>query len=147
MSIPIDEILATLRNHKIEGDNLTAIAKDLIAVERELKEEKANEKEPRAKTKLVVLIRGDASLKRAVEGGAYVVSVKQDDNTATLLERIKLTVKDSNEKIKRGRASRVIRTFARAMEWLKPKALKLHGIQGIKNKTPVEVVVVESPDI
>jgi len=147
MSLSIDDTLDILRAHKIDGPNLTAIAKDLIAAEREIKEEKASDKTPKPKNRLVVLIRGDASLKRAVEGGAFVVSIPEADSASTILEKVKASVKTYNETIKRGRASRVIRTFARAMEWLRPKALKPNGITGIKTKTPVEVIVVESPDI
>jgi hypothetical protein len=147
MSITIDDALNVLRNHKIEGNDLTAIAKDLIAIEKELKAEKEANKEEKPKTNMVVLIRGDAALKKAVQGGAFIVTVPENSDNNTFLARLAAAVKTSNDSIKRGKSSRAIRTFARAMEWLKPKALKQHQIKGIKTKTPVEVIVVESADI
>lgn len=143
----IDDILPILREHNIEGDNLTKIAKDLIAAEREIKAEAEASKEPKPKSRFVVLIRGDASLKKAVEAGAYIVSVPEASDSTTLLARLKAAVKTSNDTIKRGRASRVIRTFARAMEWLKPKVLKQHQISSVKTRQPVEVIVVEQETI
>lgn len=147
MSLDLDTVLSILRDHKIDGDNLIPIAKDLIAAEKEAKASDAAEKTPKAKSKMVVLIRGDASLKRLVDGGAWVVAIPEMDSSSTLLAKVEASVKQSNDSLKRGRASRVIRTFARAMEWLKPKVTKEHGIVGIRTKQAVEVVVVESEAI
>lgn len=146
MSLDIDTILSVLRSHQIEGDSLTPIMRDLILAEKEEKAAAAEEKTPKAKSKMVVLIRGDASLKRLVEGGAWVVAIPEMDSASTLLDKITASVKTQNESIKRNR-SRVIRTFARAIEWLKPKVGKQHGISGFKTRLPVEVVVVESETV
>lgn len=156
MSLPIDEILAVLRDHiPSDSPTLTAIAKDLIAAEKEVKAAAAAEKDaPKSKSRMVVLIRGDASLKRLVEGGAWVVTIPDDPTQAnatssTLLQRITKAVKTHNENLRgKNRAAKVIRTFARAMDWLRPKSIDMaQSAFRVKTKVAVEVVVVESEEV
>lgn len=147
MSLDLDVVLNVLRSHQIDGDNLIPIARDLIAAEKQVKAEEAQDKTPKAKTKLVVLIRGDGATKRAVEAGAFVVSVPEERSASTILDSLRMAVVRHNETITKRRASRTIRTFARAMEWLRPKHLKPFEIGSVKTKTPIEVIVVEAADI
>src|ERR1700739_1494865 len=118
MSLPIDEILDVLRAHKIDGQPLQSIAKDLIAAEKEVKEDRAAHAVPKPKKKSVVLIRGDAALKAQVAGGAYIVQVEEADDTTTLLGRISAAARSYNEGLRRNRANRVVRTFVKAMEYV-----------------------------
>jgi hypothetical protein len=153
MSLPTDEVLSIIKSHLPDPKVVQAIAKDLAAAEKEIKEERQATAGPKAKKRLVVLIRGDSATKAAVEGGAWVVALPEDGNTATLLDNVATAVRASNNALKRNRATRMIRTFARAMEWLKPKAIKgaaegnPTAVFSIKTKTPIEVVVVEREEI
>lgn len=162
-SIPTDEVLSVLKKHIQDFATVQAIAKDLLAVQKELAEEKrAAAGGPKRKNNFVIVIRGDDSVKRAVEAGAYVLTVPNCDSETettetftqnTLIERVKKAVKVDNElpNAKRGRyarkASHKITTFVSAMENLRTKAIK-QAHQGpsmftIKTRTPVPIIVVD----
>lgn len=157
MSLELDSVISILQSHIADGTLIQALAKDLIAAEREAKEAK----EPTTKAtpkRLVVLVRGDAALAKAVAGGAWVVSVPGTESPETttysgdsLLSRIKRAVTAANEAPTRGRRRGKptrIKTFAEAMRWLRPKALKqTESTLAIRTKEPVEVVVVTAEDV
>lgn len=161
-SIPTDEVLSIIKKHIEDADKVQQIARDLFAVQKELAEEKkAAAGGPKRKNNFVIVIRGDDSVKRAVEAGAYVLTVPNCDSETetteiftqnTLVERIKKAVKVDNDlpKAKRGRyarkASHKITTFVSAMENLRTKAIK-QAHQGpsmftIKTRAPVPIIVV-----
>ncbi len=99
---------------------------------------------------MVVLLRGDASLRRLVEGGAWVVSEQESTiPRLPLTQRIAAAVKFANENLRgKNRATKVIRTFARAMEWLRTKSIKsVDGQFTVKTKTPVEVIVIDQESL
>lgn len=154
MSLPVTDTLDILRAHLKDASLLNAIAKDLIAAEKEIKDAK----EPAAAkgaTRLAVLIRGDAALQQAVAGGAWVVSVPDDDTTATyasdgLINRLRAAVTAHNEAPKgRRKAKARIQTWFQALTGLKAKVIKESGsVIGIKQKgTPCEVVVLTSETV
>lgn len=145
MSLPIDSILAILRdgNH-LTGNALQAVAKDLIAAE---KEEKAN-KEPAVKTKtrLVGLVRQDVG--SATLGGVYILSVPDDDSTDTysgvgLLNRLRAAAVEHND-APRGRKGRTkVTTWDQLLRNVKAKTFKASGSQiGVKAKGNAHELVV-----
>ena len=151
MSFSTDEVLSIVRDFVTDPIQVKAVTAALIAAEKEAKNERATA-EPKTKKRLVVLIRGDAATRRAVEGGAWVVALPKNAETATLLDKVSAAVRCSNDALKRKRATHTIKTFARAMEWPKAKAIKAASVSGaqdfsIKTKTPVEVVVVEKEEM
>ncbi len=156
MSLPIDEIVQILRDggHITDSKALQAAAKDLIAAEKELKETK--ETAPKTKTRLVVLARGDAAMQAALSGGAWVVSVPDDDSTSTyssasLLSRLRTAAAQHNDapKARRGKGRVKVVTWSDLFRNLKAKTLKTSGSNvGIKAKgTPSEVVVLTSENV
>ena len=150
MALPIESVLSIVRDHITDPTQRAAIAKALQAAEKEVKSERAESAAPKAKKRFVVLIRGDATLKAAVSGGAWIVAENEGNDTNTLLSRIASAVRCSNDALKRNRATRTIKTFARAMEWLKPKAIKVASPEqpwSVKTKVPVEVLVVEQESL
>lgn len=150
MSIPLDEIVSVLSTHLKDPAQVRAITEELKAVEAEAKESRASASAKRTKTKQVVLIRGEASLKPLVAGGAWIVAVPEDDQTATLQDRIRTSARAYNDGLRKDRATRLVKTFARALEWVKGKVIKQacgsHPYQ-VRTRLPVEVQVVENPDL
>ena len=128
-----------------------------IAAEKEVKAEKAAEASVKTKTRLAILIRGDAALQQAVAAGAYVLSVPDDDTVSNtymaegLLNRVIAAAKEHNEapRPRRGKSKRSIKTLNDAMTLLKAKTIKASGSQfSIKQKgMPVEVVVVTKEEL
>lgn len=150
MSLDLDSVLDVLRSHDLPSPTLQAIAKDLIAAERQTKEEAAAESaaNPKVKTKMVVFVRGNAALRDLVAGGAWVLRVREDDQTTTIQSRVKAVAKLYNERLTRHRSSRVIRTWARALEWAKGKVVKdAQGAYTVLTRQPVEVQVVEREEV
>lgn len=152
MSLPVDEIVAVLRDH-VDSPTLQAIAKDLLKVEADNKRANTSEKPNRTKSRFVVLLRSeDEAVIKAVQAGAYLVSTPDDETTDTyhgkaLLQRLDKAVAHHNDNPPRGRGKgkhRVIKTLAEAMEGLKGKALAATDSPKLKIRTklPVEIVVV-----
>ncbi len=149
--LPIDETLAVLRDHITDNAVLQAIAKDLLKTEREAKEERKHA--PRGKTRLLALLRSaDPVVARAVEAGVFIISVPDDDSTATysgasLLSRLRSAVTLHNEtSAKRGRRAKPrskIETWQQAFTQLRAKTIKESGSTiGIKQKgNPAECVL------
>ena len=155
--LPIDDIIAVLRDYVPDSTTLQSITKELLRTEREAKAagDKAG---PKAKTRLAILVRGTPELQRLVTQGAYIVSLPDgdDDPTTTtymgqaLVERIRKAAIAHNEAPKgRRKAKRRIQTLHDAMTLLKAKTIKESGsVIGIKQKgTPAEVVVVLNEDL
>ena len=158
MSLPIEEIISVLKEHLSDSAKLNAIAKDLIKIEKEVKEASASEKTPKAKNRFVILLRTDPSqaaiLKPLVEVGGYVLTVPDDTQLvetysgAGLLQRIYKAARQWNENLKRKKGSRTIKTFVSAMEILKPKAIKESGSEfKIKASYPAEIIVIDKEEI
>ena len=156
-TIPVDDVLDVIRQHVKDTATVHAIAKDILAAQKEIAAEKAADKEKGVKTKnrFVVLIRSDdgAKLKPLVGGGAYVMTVPDDSTSNTymgegLLARISSAARTFNDSLKRKKGNRAIKTFVQAMESLKSKAVKASGSSFlVKTKYPAEVVVVDKEDI
>lgn len=162
-TLPIGDILDIVRQRVSDPVTIKAITDDLLKTQRELAAEKAAEKEsssagPKAKNRFVILLRGDASLKPLVAGGAFILAVPDSDipeaNTYmgdALLQRFYKAVSTYNdipEKRGRGRAKTKMKTFFDAIRRLKPKAIKESGSSfKIKTVDPVEVVVVEKEEV
>ncbi len=158
MSLLIEDILAILRdgNYLTDSTTLQAVAKDLIQAEKEVAATKETAG-PAAKTRLTVLIRGDAALRAAVAGGAWIVSVPDDTESTQsytanyLIDRLRKAVAEHNDapKARRGRAKRVIKTWFEAFTTLKAKTIKASGSAiGLKGKGSLaEVVVLEDETV
>ena len=149
MSLDLASVSDVLRQHVTDHATFQAILKDLIATEKQAAAAGAADKTPRAKTDFVVLIRGDTTLQRAVEGGAWIIKQPEGSDTTTLLDRINRAAGTHNDRLKgKQRANRLIRTFARALELIRPKSVTACDAKfKVVTKTPVEVVVVTSDAI
>lgn len=156
MSLPIDDIITILRDggHLTDPKALQAAARDLIAAEKEVKESK--EPAVKTKTRLSIVIQGTDELKQLVAGGAYVLSVPDDDSVADtymgegLIGRIATAARAHNDAPRgRRKSKRVIKTLNDAMTGLRVKVIKQSGSQfSIRGKgQPVEVVVVTAESI
>lgn len=159
--LPLGDILDVLRERVTDPEVLKTITADLMAASRELAAEKAAEKEnasgSKNKYRLTVLIRGDASLKALVAGGAYVFAVPDDPELVEtysgegLLQRFYKAVHAHNyapQKGVRGRKRSLFKTFGDAVRGLKPKAIKsTESAFKIKTALPVEVIVVEKEEV
>lgn len=117
-SLPLSEVVDVLRQRLSSDDNdtLLAIVKDLKQAASEAAAERAANKGPRAKTRFAILIRGDKALKAAVQAGAYVLTVPDPEDDATLastymgdglIGRITTAAKAHNEAPKRRRAAMI----------------------------------------
>ncbi len=135
MSLAIDSILAVLRDggHLTDTKALQAAAKDLIAAEREAKEEKSTEK--RGKTRLVGLVRMDAG-ERVDLGGVYLLSVPdleepEGDTYAgeSLLSRLRKAAIAHNEqpRKRRGKPVTKVETWDQFFRGVKARTLKESG--------------------
>ncbi len=157
MTLDTDTVLEVIRHHVTETVTLHAIAKELLATAKQEKE--AAVKEPRGKTRLVALIRGDEALKFLVAGGAFTVAVPDgdDDPTTTtyhgdaLVERLRKAAIAHNEAPakRRGKRAAKIETWQQAFSILKAKTIKGSGSQiSIRGKgNPIEVVVLTKETI
>ncbi len=147
----LDDLIGTLiqsaREADIPNDKVALIVADLRKAAKEEKDDRPPAK--RAKARFTILIRGDAHLRDLVAGGAWLVS-QPDPKEPTapktpLLERLRRAVTVANES---RRKTPAIKTWAEAMRWLKPKALKASESQvTIKAREPVEVVVLTEETI
>lgn len=161
-AIPMGDILDIIRQRVTDETTRKQIVADLNAAQKELAAEKAAEKaEGLGKTKnkyrLVALVRGDASLKPLVAGGAFIVAVPDMDTpeAATyagdaLLERIYKAARMHNQRRQgvRGRPLVKMNTFFEVLKGLKPKAIRAsESAFKVKCADPIEVVVVEREDI
>lgn len=152
-SLSIDDVITAVRKHVTDEVKVKAILKDLVAAQQEVEEDKV--KSPKSKNKFVVLLRGDASLRDKVSGGAWVVSCSDDETLVEtysgegLWNRILKAVRYHNEnpgKVKK--RHKMIKTFFAAMNTLKPKTFKLtESVVSVKTREPVEVIVVEKDEI
>jgi hypothetical protein len=145
------DVIQIIRDEGIvtETAKLQAIAKALDAAAREAKEERKHN--PRGKTRLLALLRSaDPVVARAVEAGVFIISVPDDESTATysgesLIARLRSAVVAHNEapKKRRGKARSKIETWQQAFTQLRAKTIKESGSTiGIKQKgNPAECVL------
>jgi hypothetical protein len=159
-TLPISDVLDVVRQHVSDPVALKAIQAELLAAQRENAAAKLADKEAggaKNKYRFAVFIRGDASLKPLVAGGAFIVAVPDTDGPESetyvgeaLLQRFYKAVKTHNEapKGKRGRTRSIIKTFAEAFRILKPKTIKQsESLFKLKGSDPVEVIVVEKEEV
>ncbi len=153
-TVHLSDAISILRDH-VTPDTLTAIAADLQKLVKEEAADRAKDKAPKTKNRFVVLLRSDdEAVARAVQAGAFIVSVPDaDDLTAdtyhsdALLQRLAKAAAHHNDNPARGRGKRnhrAIKTFVEAMERLKAKSLAATDSPKVRIKTrlPVEIVVV-----
>lgn len=160
-TLPIADVLDVVRQHVKDPATLKTIQAELLQAQRENAAAKLADREAGAgaknKYRLAVFIRGDASLKPLVAGGAFIIAVPDTDGPESetyvgeaLLQRFYKAVKTHNEapKGKRGRARSIIKTFAEAFRVLKPKTIKQsESLFKLKGSDPVEVIVVEKEEV
>ncbi len=148
MSLPLDEVIATLKDHLQDNNLLNAIAKDLFQAERDAKAARADHAGPKAKTRLVALVRQDKG--STTLGGAYIVSVPDDDTTDTysgegLLNRLRKAAQEHNDAPRKKRAKSKIKidTWDALLRNVKAKTFKASGSQiGVKAKGNAHELVI-----
>lgn len=142
MSLKIDEIISAAQQAGITADKLKVLRQELEELEKEKADDRAANKGPKAKNKFVILVRGDKDLAAKVQQG-WIVKVKENDDTNTLVERIKSAAKEQNVN---GRKKSIVNTFADIFRFLKRKFSKAHNWQGV-TKEPAQVIVLEKEHI
>ncbi len=147
--LPIDSTIAILKDHLKDTSILNAVVKDLLKAEKEEKEAKVSSG-PAAKSRLTILLRSDdPKMQSALNAGAWVAGVPDDDTTNTymgagLVDRLRKAVAEHNDTTpKRGRKKKRIETWNQAMTLLKSKTIKGSGSQlTIKQKGILAEIVV-----
>ncbi len=142
----VNDTLDILRGHLTDSTLLNAIAKDLIKAEKEVKAAKVAQ--PKGKTRLVALVRQDPG--SPTLGGAYIVSVPDDDTTNTyaaegLLNRLRKAAAEHNDapRPRRGKPKTKVETWDQLFRYVTPKTLKASGSQiGVKAKGNAHELVV-----
>ena len=137
MNIPLDEIAAVLKENNLPPEMVAKINKDLVKVAEELKNDKANNADPKQKNQFVVILSSPEEIKEDLV--SWVVQIPQDGDTGTVLTQIKDATKNFNEKTRKGKR-KPCKTMGEAMEFVNRKFMKEQGIL-IKTKTPVRVLV------
>lgn len=139
MALPIDEVVATLRDLKLPSETIIKVETELEAKEAEIKAEKQASAGPKAKNQFVVValdpqgvIKGDVT--------AFVVQMAETDDAGTVLERLHKSAYDYNLAKKRGKSV----TNLGEIGAVKRKFTKEHGVH-LKTKEPVRVVVSQGP--
>lgn len=155
--IPTDDILAIIRDKISDSSLVQSITKDILAAEKELKQDRAEGVSPKAKTRFVIFLRSeDKAMYQAVKAGAVIASVPDDDSTATysgraLLQRLQTAVIAHNEqpRKRKTKGTAKIITWQDAFTRLKSKTIKVSGSSiAIKNKgLPAEIVILETENV
>jgi hypothetical protein len=155
MSLPVSDTLDILRAHLTDASLLQAIGKDLIKAEKEAKEAKVTE--PRGKTRMIALLRSaDPAVKLAAQAGVFLISVPDDDSTATysgaaLLSRLAKAAAEYNNAPKKRRAKTKVKadTWATLFRNVPTKTFKAVGSQiSVKAKGNAhELIVLETEAI
>lgn len=169
--IPLDEVLATLRDHIQDKTLLRSIEIDLAKVQQEL--EAAKEPPSKAgKTRLVAFIRSTPetakALETAVGGGAFIISVpsgeSEEDNSSegavmantymgsALIQRLQKAAAEHNEAPKgkrRGKARSKVETWLQLFTQVRAKTFKTSGSSiTVKGKgVPIEVLILSSETV
>lgn len=155
--IPTDDVLAIIRENIKDSSLVQSLTKEILAAEKELKQERAEGATPKAKTRLIAFLRSeDPVVARAVQAGVVIVSVPDDGSTSSysgdsLIQRFRTAViahNDTPRKRKTKSAAKIV-TWNDAFTRLKAKTIKASGSTiGIKTKgVPSEVVVISSESV
>jgi hypothetical protein len=134
-----------------------------VKIAREIQEAKKAEREsssPKSKNRFVVLVRGDEALKTALAGGAWVVQVADEADSALIQPSLIAAAARQNDgkaakTSNRGRKAKGgrIGSWAELFSWAKTKFTKQVGAEQdrvlvkIKNKEPAEVQVIITEDV
>ena len=128
MKLSIEEIEPIL-SQKLAPETVTEITRELQAVAEELKQEKQDNKEPKAKNQFCIIsLNGET---------AYVLQMPEAEDQATLLQKISTAARDFNE-TKKGKKQPVL-SMSDAIESLKRKFTKSNGFH-IKTKEPIFII-------
>ena len=161
MAIKLEELQEILTQAGIDAGKRTIamhLAKEMEAAKKAEKEEEKDGEGNGGKYKNVVFIRGDESLKRLVEGGAWIAQELEDapEGSFSITDGLIAAAARQNEALNapksgRGRKSKgsQIVSWFNLFAWLKPKILNEVTRKGMKIKTkqPVEVRVLTTEDV
>jgi len=139
----IEQVEATLLEHKIEPGKVSAIIKDLEKAAEEEKEDNKANAGPKLKWEHVVIL-NDPDGKIQGDYTAWVVTQKEGQDAGLVIGKLtdSATVQNENTKKKKNR----ITGFANLFELLKPKFTKEKGVK-VKTKEPVRVLVVNGKNL
>lgn len=143
MSLKVpDDLNEILIQSGVDTALRSKIMKEAESLEADKKAEKSSNFGPKAKNKFVIMVRGDKTLADKVQQG-WIIKVKENDDTNTLVERIKNAAKEQNVN---GRKKSIVNTFADVFKYLKRKFSKAHNWQPV-TKEPAQVIVLEHEHI
>ncbi len=135
MALNIDEIISALRDEKIDPKILVAVETKLEKIEQDKKADRSST--PKGKNEFVIMVRGDAALKKILQQG-WVVQVKKGSDIQNLPIALQAAAKDNNDSQKKKKAP--VKTWRELFQYCKRPFLKNRDIL-VKTKEPVQVVV------
>ena len=140
MSLKIDEVIAVLSDSGVPSDKVAIVRKELEQIETEKKEERADNKTPKAKSEYVIVLSDpDGKVKGDFVG--WVVQIEEGQSPAAVLDKIKTAAATQNSSVKKF-IKNPLKTFADAFENVRRKFTKTEKVH-VKTKTPVLVVVTD----
>ncbi len=148
-------VIVSLRDNGAPAELIAATVADL---RKAAKQEKDTPATPKAKTRFVALVRGDLALQKALDGGAWIVSVPDGDEDPTtttyhgggLVNRLRKAALAHNEAPKgRRKAKTKVTTWRELFAYVKASTIKASesAITFRQKGTPCEVVVLTEETI
>jgi len=139
MSLPIEEVIATMRELKVPVDLIIKVETELEAKEAELKREKEENKNPKSKNQFaVVLLDPENHVKGDVT--AFVTQMPEGDDAGDALNRLHKASYEFNRSKKRGKNV----TNLGDIGTVKRKFFKNENVH-LKTAEPVRVLVSKGP--
>lgn len=129
MKFALEDIVATLKNTKVNPDTIDTVAKKLEELAEELKKEKDAAKTARSKKKLYLLNPKDTAT-------YYVAQAEVDDDLSGVVAKLQKSIGDYNARAKKKKVE--ITNNAEAIEFIPNKILKENGLI-IKTKEPCAI--------
>jgi uncharacterized protein len=138
MALTLEEIQESLTQTGLALDVRSKVVKALEEAEAAKKADRGSDSTPKSKNKFVIVVRGDNNLAKELQSG-WVVSVAENDDVSTLVERFGKAARAQNDAQKRKK--RFIQNWDEFFQSLKRKFSKAENFQP-KTKQPVQVIVI-----
>jgi hypothetical protein len=136
--ISIEEVESALRAQNVDMKVVNSVLTQLNEVIEEEKENRGTT--PKQKNEFLIILSDPNKELVGKDFVGYVVQMKQGDDAATVLDKIKAAAHDTNAAKKRKKT--MLKTMADAFYGIKRSFLKPKNIL-IKTKTPVRVLITD----
>ena len=141
--LKIEELQEILVQSGVDLVLRSKIIKEAEELEAEKKADRGSDSTPKSKNKFVIVVRGDDNLAKELQSG-WVVSVAENDDVSTLVERFGKAARAQNDAQKRRK--RFIQNWDEFFQSLKRKFSKAENFQP-KTKEIVQVIVLTSDKV